>query len=70
MHIGRGGKPHAGTAGAMSDLPGSLTVPSVAGFSAGTLRREAIIKLEVSCKKVKDNRCKARLQRRWVVELA
>lgn len=34
---------HAGTAGAISERPGSRTVPSFTASSAGTLRRVAIV---------------------------
>jgi hypothetical protein len=37
--------PHASTAGAISDLPGSRVVPSATAFSAGTLRREVMFKV-------------------------
>jgi hypothetical protein len=47
LHIAQQEMPHASTAGAISDLPGSRTVPSATAFSAGTLRREAIFKSEV-----------------------
>jgi hypothetical protein len=53
--------PHAGTTGAISDLLGSRTVPSVTAFSGGTLRREAMVNSEVDYKTANYNHSQATL---------